>query len=234
MALLTRYFYARSYTIFIIDLRNEEVFVSCMIKNRIRELREQSGLSVEALAQLVGTSQPQMSRLETGARALDLAWVEKISRALNVSPKDLIVDDHTKRKAVAGVPPLPGHTLMRVIPIHGSVSAANGTIYGLADPDGSRKLYLDVPEDCYAVEVSGDSMEPRYQHGDKVLIHPAQTITKGMDVLIRLPDGEGMIKTYVGEKGGVITYRQYHPKEQDKTIKRADIEGMHAVICRWG
>jgi phage repressor protein C with HTH and peptisase S24 domain len=210
------------------------MFSENMIENRIKQLREQNGLSASALAKIVGTSQPQITRLENGERPLDFIWLEKIAGALSVNPKDLIADTGIGRKSQLVPPPLPGHSLIRIIPVHGSVSAANGTIYGLADPDGSRKLYLDVPEDCYAVEVSGDSMEPRYQHGDKVLIHPSQTITKGMDVLIIQPDGEGMIKTYVGEKAGIITYRQYSPKEQEKTIKRADIEGMHAVICRWG
>lgn len=187
------------------------------------------------IAEALGISQPNVSDLIHGRIYLTPRRAITMTKLLNCKPQDL--SDEFKRVFSAkttSAPNLPDHSLIKTISIFGNVSAANGIIQGLADPDGNRKLYLDVPEECFAVEVSGDSMEPRYWHGDKLLIHPTQTIIRGMDVLIRLPDGEGMIKTFKHEKAGVITYTQYFPKQTDKTIKRADIEGMQAVLCRWG
>jgi len=68
------------------------MFSQSMIENRIKQLREQNGLSASALAKIVGTSQPQITRLENGERPLDFVWLEKIAGALSVSPKDLIAD----------------------------------------------------------------------------------------------------------------------------------------------
>lgn len=58
--------------------------------NRIRELREAAGLTTQQLADRVGTSQPQITRLETGGRRLTLHWMQRLADALNVEPQDLI------------------------------------------------------------------------------------------------------------------------------------------------
>lgn len=58
--------------------------------NRIRELREQRGLSAEKLAALVGTTQAQISRLENGQRRLTVDWMNRIASALGIKPQDLI------------------------------------------------------------------------------------------------------------------------------------------------
>jgi transcriptional regulator with XRE-family HTH domain len=60
------------------------------MKNRIREIRELRGISEAELAALVGTSQPQIHRLESGARKLTVDWMRRIARSLDCSPADLI------------------------------------------------------------------------------------------------------------------------------------------------
>lgn len=58
--------------------------------NRIREIRESKGLTEAALADLVGTSQATIHRLETGERKLTEDWMRAIAKALEVTPADLI------------------------------------------------------------------------------------------------------------------------------------------------
>jgi transcriptional regulator with XRE-family HTH domain len=58
--------------------------------NRIKELREERGLSTYQLAALVGTTQPTIHRLETGKRKLTVDWMTKIAGALGVERADLI------------------------------------------------------------------------------------------------------------------------------------------------
>lgn len=52
------------------------------MKNRIRQLREKKGLSQQALATAVGTSQQQIQRLEAGRQAVKLDLSMRISSAL--------------------------------------------------------------------------------------------------------------------------------------------------------
>ena len=58
--------------------------------NRIRELRKAQHLSADDLAERIGTSQVQISRLERGERNLTVEWMMKISQALNCAPEDLL------------------------------------------------------------------------------------------------------------------------------------------------
>lgn len=58
--------------------------------NRIRELRDQQKLSSYRLAELVGTTQPTIQRLETGKRKLTVDWMQRIARALGVMPHELL------------------------------------------------------------------------------------------------------------------------------------------------
>jgi len=73
--------------------------------NRIRALREARGLSLEALAELVGTTNQQISNLETGKRRLTVDWLSRLGEALSCHPWTLVSDDHRSEAAGGSVPP---------------------------------------------------------------------------------------------------------------------------------
>lgn len=58
--------------------------------NRIRALRKARGLTLEQLGELVGTTNQQISMLENGKRRLTTDWIEKLAKALNVRPSEII------------------------------------------------------------------------------------------------------------------------------------------------
>ena len=60
--------------------------------NRIKELREARGMTQEGLADAVGTSFQQISRLENGTRRLTVEWMRRIAGALAVHPAALFSD----------------------------------------------------------------------------------------------------------------------------------------------
>jgi len=57
--------------------------------NRIKELREQRGLTQQQLADMIGTTKQQIGRLEGAKRRLSDQWVQKIAGALEVHPGEL-------------------------------------------------------------------------------------------------------------------------------------------------
>jgi len=59
-------------------------------KNRIKELREERGISGRKLAEQIGTSAPHMSRLEGGQSPLSIEWILKLSKVLGVSTHEII------------------------------------------------------------------------------------------------------------------------------------------------
>ena len=58
--------------------------------SKLRELRVEKGLSQQALADRVGTSQPQIKRLEDGARKLTKEWAERLAPALHTTAEDIM------------------------------------------------------------------------------------------------------------------------------------------------
>lgn len=56
----------------------------------LRALRQAAGLSQERLAELAGTSQPQINKLETGQRKMTVDWAVKLARPLGVEPASLL------------------------------------------------------------------------------------------------------------------------------------------------
>ncbi len=62
--------------------------------NRIREHRARRGWTLYQLAEKLGTSAAQVSRLERSDRKLTQEWLKKLSVALCVSQADLLNDPH--------------------------------------------------------------------------------------------------------------------------------------------
>lgn len=69
-----------------------------MLPNRIREHRERANLTLEELAERVGTSPQHISRLEKGQRRLSDPWLDRLSVALSIRKADFLVD-------LSGIPP---------------------------------------------------------------------------------------------------------------------------------
>lgn len=64
-----------------------------MSENCIKEIRKRKNITQVELAKRLGISQGAIQKLETGERGLDLEWIEKISKALNVKPWELLPKD---------------------------------------------------------------------------------------------------------------------------------------------
>lgn len=170
------------------------------MENRIKELREARSWSLEDLAAQVEratgqtTSRQQMHKLETGRTKLNQHWMELLASAFDVtSPEILIVrgahdvDRRATQKKFGTV----------VIP-ELDVNAAAG--YGELDPYSDRwdteqqigewHLPSDVlkgqttspMEKLAVIRVRGDSMEPIFRPGDRVLV----------DTYDRLPSPPGI------------------------------------------
>ncbi|HRK18867.1 MAG TPA: helix-turn-helix transcriptional regulator [Hyphomicrobiaceae bacterium] len=73
------------------------------MKTRIREVRKTRGLTLQQLAEKVGTTAQTIQRLETGNMTISLVWLEKISHALDLSISDLLAGDSSQRIEVVGM-----------------------------------------------------------------------------------------------------------------------------------
>ncbi len=58
--------------------------------SNIRRIRKDQGLTAKELAARIGTSPPQITRLEKGQRGLTEIWLKRIARGLDVAINDLL------------------------------------------------------------------------------------------------------------------------------------------------
>lgn len=185
--------------------------------NMIRALREKLDISQEKLAARVGTSQPQIKRLEAGERKLTKEWAERIAPHLGVNPEELMFGGAASALALNHVSKEPEKAYETEIPnaqIRGKVEGfgrkipvfgqAVGGIDGEFLMNGSILFEVMAPpvishlSKAYAVSVAGDSMSPRYEDGEICFVDPSRRVKRGDYVIaqIRLEE-EGAILAYV-------------------------------------
>lgn len=63
------------------------------MKLRIREERNKRGLTLQEVAERIGTTKGYLSEMERGARNVNSKWLGKISEALGCAPFELIDDE---------------------------------------------------------------------------------------------------------------------------------------------
>lgn len=178
--------------------------------NRIREIREPTGINVTQLAKMIGTSQPQMKRLEDGDREITPTWMFKIARALKCDPAALMPTD-----------PLGDRTLpVRRIGVLGAVKA--GLFRPALEWPPEDRYYYDATVDpayravpVFGLRVDGPSMDEVFPDGSEVECVKLFDLGEDFElesgtyvvVMRHDPDGsdrwEATIKEYVVDQSGV-------------------------------
>lgn len=221
--------------------------------NRIREWRRRRGLSMQRLAEKIGTSRQQIHKLERGERRLSEDWLRRIAAPLGCLPADLLADD----PATFGAAGAFAEEADRVVPLPPDLDLTGAhpvvldrhnriPVYASAQggPDGTLLAYepieyVDRPEPLFAVRgafamyVVNDSMEPKYSQGALLLIHPGRPVRHGDYVLIvkRSPHNEhsALVKQLVRMDTRRLVVRQFNPPEEF-SIPRREVAAVHLVI----
>ncbi len=108
------------------------------MENRIREIRAQRGFTVQQLAERLGCSYQQVTRLERGQRRLSQEWMERIATALSCRPAALIEKEPPEGLEETLIPfhAEPEHTRA-----HPSIVKVEDTFYLRGETPFSEKLY---------------------------------------------------------------------------------------------
>jgi len=156
-------------TVCIINYMKEKEITEKTLK-KIRELRKEKGISSDKLGELVGLTGGAIRHIERGQRKLTLPLLEKIAQALGVSVSELLEERSEEE------PPQLKHIAKKVkfLPVIAAVKA--GTPEEPIQFKYTSKTYPYVgelpckEEDCFIIEVDGDSMSPTLQKGDYILV----------------------------------------------------------------
>ncbi|WP_207483182.1 S24 family peptidase [Arenibaculum pallidiluteum] len=83
---------------------------------------------------------------------------------------------------------------------------------------------------AYALEISGDSMEPVYRDGDTIIVSPAAGIRRGDRVVVRTRGGEVLAKEFVRQTATRIDLHSVNPDHPDRSLSVEDVAWMARII----
>ena len=125
-----------------------------------------------------------------------------------------------------------------LIPVLGVAQLVdNGDWANLEHPVDTGDGYVDfiTPDhDAYALLCEGDSMLPRIQAGEFVVVEPNQPVEPGDDVLLKSKDGRFMIKRFLYRRTGRTHLISVNNLRAPMALADNEIDKMHFVraICR--
>ncbi len=209
--------------------------------NNIAILREAKGMTQKELAEAIGTSPMQMSRLERGLRDLRPHWIRALCGALDCSPDQLLGyeaptlgGDSTPKEPSITIPPVDVDFTAgpRDLPIVGNVRGGdqaffldNGEVQGMVHRPGPL---IGVPN-AFACYMTGDSMEPRFEEGELLYVNPIKPPRPGHYVLIELQDHQAYVKKLVRRAGDMVIVEQFNPK-REITYPAQDVRHIYRVV----
>lgn len=148
-------------------------------------------MTLAQLADKVGSTPQQIGRLEKGERRLTTDWMVKIASALDVLPEDLMTDNHGERVVIPEVnmTPKAGQSASKTPP---SVAEADNVLSEWALPKQLLANQVSGTSTVRIIQVVGDSMQPEFNPGDRVMVNTADRTPSPPGVFV-LWDGFGLI-----------------------------------------
>jgi phage repressor protein C with HTH and peptisase S24 domain len=188
----------------------------------VDRLAARAGLSASGLARRAGldpTTFNKSKRITPQGRA---RWpsTESIAKALAATgtPFDTFV---TLIEPTTGA-------AVRAVPLLGFAEAGAGGYFddgGFPAGEGWDEIAFPAVNDehAYALEVSGQSMEPAYRDGDVVVVSPSAPIRRGDRVVVRTRDGEVMAKELRRKTAKTIELKSLNALHADRTLVATDV-----------
>ncbi len=78
-------------------------------------------------------------------------------------------------------------------------------------------------EHAYALEISGNSMEPAFRKGDVIVVSPAAPVRRGDRVVVKTKDGEVMVKQLARKTAKTIELHSLNPEHPARTLAMSDV-----------
>jgi repressor LexA len=206
------------------------------IGERLREARENKSLDQATLAAKVGIVTRTLQRWEKGEQVPDGLYITKIAKVASVQASWLLTGEGEMYAAPVrpdNVYPLTPSGRRKVhlvdLPLISAVPA--GKVATMFHPDYvDDYVTVDDVKDpgAFALKVKGNSMSPRIEDGDIVIISPQQEAHSGDICVIRV-NGEDTLKK-VKFEGNYIHLIPLNTDFEPVTVKKRDVEFVWKVV----
>ena len=121
------------------------------------------------------------------------------------------------------------------VPIIGYAQAGSDGYFDDAGyPVGKGWDEVEFPDvgdpNAYALEVAGDSMEPVYRDGDRIIVSPEASIRRGDRVVVRTVGGEVMAKELLRRSASRVELKSLNSAHADPVLALDQVAWMARII----
>jgi phage repressor protein C with HTH and peptisase S24 domain len=199
------------------------------IWNAVDRLAARAGLSASGLAKKAGLDPTTFNKSKRITPEGRNRWpsTESIAKSLQATgvTMDTFVSLITDR----------GGASTQAIPLIGLAEAA---ISGYFDdggyPVGKGWDEIAFPavndEHAYALEISGDAMQPAFRDGTVIVVSPGAPIRRGDRVVVKTHGGEVMAKELKRRTAKSIELRAFNPAQAERTLAVEEVLWMARIV----
>lgn len=192
------------------------------------KLAERSGLSASGLAKAAGLDPTTFNKSKRVTPEGRPRWPSTESVA-----KSLAATNTTLWQFVSLVSD--GKGPAQSVPLIGFAQAGSGGFFDDAGfPVGKGWDEISFPQvddpNAYALEVSGDSMEPAYRDGTIIVVSPNAPVRRGDRVVVKTRSGEVTAKELRRKTAKLVELRALNPSHKDRTLELSDVQWIARII----
>lgn len=190
---------------------------------KLKEARKKANLSQAELAEKLNLNVRTYASYERGERDVSTALLRSICLTLRVSSDELLNDDEPNALPLAD-------SKIYQIPVFSSVSAGFGA-YACSDIIDYIPLFIENPADVpdmLCIKVSGDSMHPKIENGDAVVVRKQDSVDSGSIAVVIVDGEQGFVKRVVYDDD-TIELQSINPEYAPKIFKGADVLRVRVV-----
>lgn len=196
----------------------------------IDALARDNGLTASALARRAGLDPTTFNKSKRITREGKARWpsTESVAKVLEATGASMSGFVGYIEGSVVGRP-------VATIPLIGFAQAGDRGFFDDAGyPAGAGWDEIPFPEigdpNAYALEVSGDSMEPLYRDGDRVIVSPSANVRRGDRVVVRTTEGEVMVKQLVRLTAKRIDLASVNPAHSGRSLATEEVGWMARIL----
>lgn len=197
------------------------------LSDKLKKARLDAHLSQAELAEKLGLNIRTYGSYERGERDVSTALLRDICRTLNISSDKLLENEFNNIEPNAEIMPAQN---IYMIPVFESVSAGFGA-YSNSDVIDYMPLYIqnssDVP-DMLCIKVEGDSMYPKIENGDMVVVRKQSSVDSGQIAVIMIDNEEGLVKK-INYGSDYIELQSINPEYQSRVFRGREMQRLTVV-----
>lgn len=210
----------------------------------IRSRREAAGMTQDDLADMVGTKQQTIQKIENNITKKS-SFLPQILKLLKIDLEYITKPKGSATKVTKLSVVEPVETILQgppTLPVHGAAQGGKGAVIVSTDPIEyvARPQPLLSVRDGYGIIIVEDSMAPEFEPGQIALVHPHLPPQPGNTCIFYMQQSDGtalaVIKRLRRVTADAWLVRQWNPPDGDKqdfSLKRVEWQTCHVTVGRY-